>query len=455
MVRRIPLDETRPDEAWRSPWRCSAPRTRLLAISHVTTDWGVRLPAARSARLARRAVCRRRGSRPFGGRLARGPATRSAVPTPAPCPTNGCSRRTRRVRSTSAPTGWRRCRGVRRRSGRGEPRLRRAGRWRCSRGCAPVRVRALVVAAGPRLGGGARLCRGLGLDAIERRTAALTNRMKAGLAAIPGVTLHTPRSGRESAAAGRLRRRCLVGPALESGTAGSVRHPRACAGERHADGVRASVRVLHAANRRWTVSIDAVGRARRRPAGERLMPAIDGAACALLPALPAAPTASAVRTTRSNCRSTRRCSCWSTSTAPEGRAGGRGHHEPPGNTWPDRSSRTDRAGEGGRSSGRAPDRVRHQPAARRAVRRQRVADDVAADPSASTCSIPGGPRSTATSVSPRSSKSAALVCGAPRPTARVPWWTCRLAAGVALSSHHWVPLSPWCLRIWGQARYIS
>ena len=96
-------------------------------------------------------------------------------------------------------------------------------------------------------------------------------------------------------------------------------------------------------------------------------------------ALPA-PNVLGSATTRSNCRWTRRCSSWSTSTAPR----------PSRRAWTSRTSRgivagrssgPDRAGEGGRRSGRAPDRVRHKPAALRAVRRQRVADDVAADPS--------------------------------------------------------------------------
>ena len=92
----------------------------------------------------------------------------------------------------------------------------------------------------------------IGLDAIERRTAALTNRMKAGLAAIPGVTLHTPASDHELAALVAFGVGAWDGPRTRVGAAGSVRHPRACARE-HAGRGPCEQRVLHARMAGWTV----------------------------------------------------------------------------------------------------------------------------------------------------------------------------------------------------------
>ena len=46
VVRRIPLDETSPHALVEATTAILTPRTRLLAVSHVTTDWGVRLPVA-------------------------------------------------------------------------------------------------------------------------------------------------------------------------------------------------------------------------------------------------------------------------------------------------------------------------------------------------------------------------------------------------------------------------
>ena len=46
MVRRIPLDVTSPQALVGATLALLSGRTRLLAVSHVTTDWGVRLPVA-------------------------------------------------------------------------------------------------------------------------------------------------------------------------------------------------------------------------------------------------------------------------------------------------------------------------------------------------------------------------------------------------------------------------
>jgi selenocysteine lyase/cysteine desulfurase len=105
VVRRIPLDEASP-QALVGATLAPSGRTRLLAVSHVTTDWA----SAGGADLRQPEA---RGVPTFVD------TAHSAGVLPVDLHAIGCSyagvlsynrpsRRTRRVRSTSAPTGCRR-----------------------------------------------------------------------------------------------------------------------------------------------------------------------------------------------------------------------------------------------------------------------------------------------------------------------------------------------------------
>ena len=252
MVRRIPLDETSPQALVGATLALLSGRTRLLAVSHVTTDWGVRLPVAQIC-----AAVEARGVPTFVD------TAHSAGVLPVDLHAIGCSYAgvlsykwmlapyaagafyVRADRLPSLPVVFA--------GGRAEAILDMAA------GTMELYEDARRFEYGPwswplvhAWAAALDYVEAIGLDAIERRTAALTNRMKAGLAAIPGVTLHTPRSDREFGGARRLRRRRLAGPRTRVGAAGSVRHPRARAGEHAGRGPCEHARSSRS-NRRWTV----------------------------------------------------------------------------------------------------------------------------------------------------------------------------------------------------------
>jgi selenocysteine lyase/cysteine desulfurase len=216
VVRRIPLDETSPQALVGTTIALLSGRTRLLAVSHVTTDWGVRLPVAQIC-----AAVEARGVPTFVD------TAHSAGVLPVDLHGIGCSYAgilsykwtlapyaagafyVRADRLPSLPVVFA--------GGRAEAILDMAA------GTMELYEDARRFEYGPwswplvhAWAAALDYVEAIGLDAVERRTTALTNRMKAGLAAIPGVTLHTPRSDRESAALVAFGVSAWSGPALES-----------------------------------------------------------------------------------------------------------------------------------------------------------------------------------------------------------------------------------------------
>jgi selenocysteine lyase/cysteine desulfurase len=242
-VRTIPLERTRPEELVAAAEALLTPRTRLLAMSHVTTDWGVRLPAAAICRMAEA-----RGIRTFVD------LAHSAGVFPVDVHEIGCSYAGALSYKWMLAPYAAGCLYVRADRLAGLPVVFAGGRAEASLDFAAMTMELQPGARRFEYGpwswplvhawaAALDYLDDLGIDAIERRTAALTDGLKQGLVEIPGLTLHTPRPWASSAALVAFGLAGWSGPDLER--ARRERHAivvRALTNVR--PGVRASVAFL-------------------------------------------------------------------------------------------------------------------------------------------------------------------------------------------------------------------
>jgi selenocysteine lyase/cysteine desulfurase len=213
VVRRIPLEG---DDLVGAATGLLSDRTRLVAISHVTTDWGVRLPAAD--------ICSAAESRGIPTFV---DTAHSAGVFPVDLHALGCSYAgalsykwmlspyaagalyVRADRLAATPVVFA--------GGRAEATLDFAS---MSMALQPdARRFEFGPWSWPLVHAWARALDyidDLEVERIAARTAILTDRLKAGLVAIPGVTLHTPRSASASAALVAFGVDGWSGPALDS-----------------------------------------------------------------------------------------------------------------------------------------------------------------------------------------------------------------------------------------------